>query len=137
MRATGEPTHMSARQRLLVDGMNVIGSRPTGWWRDRPGAIRELVEGLVAYAEESGQKVSVVFDGKPVEVSAGPVEVAFATRQGPDAADDEIAKRVAADPDPGGLRVVTSDSRLAQRVRDHGAEVVGAGGFRRQLDERP
>jgi len=137
MRATGEPTRMSTRQRLLVDGMNVIGSRPTGWWRDRPGAIRELVEGLVAYAEESGQEVSVVFDGNPVEVAAGPLEVAFATRQGPDAADDEIAKRVAADPDPGGLRVVTSDSRLAQRVRDHGAEVVGAGGFRRQLDERP
>ena len=29
--------------RFIVDGMNVIGSRPTGWWRDRPGAMRGLV----------------------------------------------------------------------------------------------
>ena len=29
--------------RWIVDGMNVIGSRPTGWWRDRPGAMRGLV----------------------------------------------------------------------------------------------
>ena len=32
--------------RLVVDGMNVIGSRPTGWWRDRPGAMRGLVREL-------------------------------------------------------------------------------------------
>jgi predicted RNA-binding protein with PIN domain len=127
---------MSGPRRLLVDGMNVIGSRPTGWWRDRPGAIRDLVESLTAYASESGDRVSVVFDGKPMDVVAGPVEVMFASRAGPDAADDEIVKRVAADPDPDGLTVITSDGRLAQRVREHGAEVVGAGGFRRELDER-
>ena len=34
--------------RWLVDGMNVIGSRPTGWWRDRPRAMRELVKDLNA-----------------------------------------------------------------------------------------
>ena len=27
---------------LLIDAANVVGSRPTGWWRDRPGAAREL-----------------------------------------------------------------------------------------------
>ena len=27
---------------LLVDAANVIGSRPTGWWRDRPGAAASL-----------------------------------------------------------------------------------------------
>ena len=127
---------MSGPRRLLVDGMNVIGSRPTGWWRDRPGAIRELVESLTAYAGQTGHQVSVVFDGKPMDVAAGPVEVLFASRAGPDAADDEIVKRVAADPEPEELTVVTSDSRLAQRVRERGAEVVGAGGFRRQLDEQ-
>ena len=26
-----------ARRRLLVDGNNVVGSRPDGWWRDRAG----------------------------------------------------------------------------------------------------
>jgi predicted RNA-binding protein with PIN domain len=121
--------------RWLVDGMNVIGSRPTGWWRDRPGAMRELVESLEAYADASGDSVGVVFDGRPFELPAGPVEVTFASRQGPNAADDDIAALVAADPDPAELRVVTSDSDLARRVREHGAEVVGAGAFRGRLDE--
>jgi predicted RNA-binding protein with PIN domain len=121
--------------RWLVDGMNVIGSRPTGWWRDRPGAMRSLVESLTAYAESSGDSVGVVFDGRPFELPSGPVQVTFASRRGPNAADDDIAALVAADPDPGGLRVVTSDSELAGRVREHGAEVVGAGAFRHRLDE--
>jgi predicted RNA-binding protein with PIN domain len=121
--------------RVLVDGMNVIGSRPTGWWRDRPRAMRELVDALDAYAEETGEEVAVVFDGRPVELNATRVEVAFASRRGRDAADDDIAGRVAADADPAGLQIVTSDARLAERVREHGAEVVGAGGFRRRLDE--
>jgi predicted RNA-binding protein with PIN domain len=121
--------------RWLVDGMNVIGSRPTGWWRDRPGAMRGLTEELAAFAEASGDEVAVVFDGKPFELHAPDVDVAFASRRGPNAADDDIAERVAADPDPGDLRVVTSDATLAERVRGGGAEVVGAGAFRRRLDE--
>ena len=36
--------------RLIVDGMNVIGSRPTGWWRDRPAAARRLIAQLQALA---------------------------------------------------------------------------------------
>jgi predicted RNA-binding protein with PIN domain len=121
--------------RWLVDGMNVIGSRPTGWWRDRPGAMRQLVESLEAYADASGDSVGVVFDGRPFELPAGPVEVTFASRQGPNAADDDIAALVAADPDPAGLKVVTSDLDLARRVREHGALVVGAGTFRGRLDK--
>jgi hypothetical protein len=38
--------------RWLIDGMNVIGSRPTGWWRDRSKAMRELVQELEAFAGE-------------------------------------------------------------------------------------
>jgi predicted RNA-binding protein with PIN domain len=120
--------------RVLVDGMNVIGSRPTGWWRDRPGAVRDLVDSLGEYAESSGDEVSVVFAGGSVEVAPGPVEVRFAERGGRNAADDVIVDLVAADPAPGGLRVVTSDSELVERVREHGAEVIGAGSFRRQLE---
>jgi predicted RNA-binding protein with PIN domain len=120
--------------RWLVDGMNVIGSRPDGWWRDRRGAMRKLVGELEEFAA-GGDEVGVIFDGKSFELDSSRVEVAFASRRGPDAADDDIAERVAADPDPGGLRVVTSDSTLADRVRRHGGEVVGAGEFRRRLDE--
>ena len=121
--------------RWLVDGMNVIGSRPTGWWRDRPGAMGGLAEELSAFAEESGDEVAVIFDGKPFELEAPGVDVGFASRRGPDAADDDIAERVAADSDPADLRVVTSDATLAERARGAGAEVVGAGAFRRRLDE--
>ena len=66
-----------------MDGMNIVGSRPTGWWRDRPGAMRELVESLEGLAARSGDAVTVVFDGSPFELEAeGGVEVLFASRRG-------------------------------------------------------
>ena len=40
---------------------------------------------------------------------------------------------VAEDPDPASIRVVTSDATLAGRAREHGAQVEGAGAFRRRL----
>lgn len=117
--------------RWVVDGMNVIGSRPDRWWRDRPGAMRALVERLAAF----GEPVTVVFDGRPPDLApahpAAGVEVRFAG-----VADDEIAALVAADPDPAGLCVVTSDSELAARVRAHGARVEGAGRFRDVIESR-
>jgi predicted RNA-binding protein with PIN domain len=114
--------------RLIVDGMNVVGSRPDGWWRDRQGAMRRLVGGLGSL--ESDAPVVVVFDGAPFSVdSADGVEVRFASRRGQNAADDDIAAMAGS-----GDTVVTSDADLARRVRDRGAEVVGAGEFRRRLD---
>jgi predicted RNA-binding protein with PIN domain len=120
--------------RFVVDGMNVIGSRPTGWWRDRPGAMRDLVSELGEFAAREGHEVMVVFDGKPFELEGDGVRVMFASRRGPNAADDEIAALVERDGAPGELSVVTSDGDLARRVRDAGAAVVGAGEFRRRLD---
>ena len=111
--------------------MNVIGSRPTGWWRDRPRAMRELVERL----RELEEPVTVVFDGRPFELDGEGVEVVFASRRGRDAADDDITALVARANTPSELRVVTSDSDLARRVRGRGAEVVGAGAFLARLDE--
>jgi predicted RNA-binding protein with PIN domain len=117
--------------RWLVDGMNVIGSRPTGWWRDRPRAMRELVHDLGAL----GEPVTVVFDGEPFDVeTGGEVEVRFAARRGRNAADDDIVALVAEASEP--PRVVTSDAELARRVRERGAEVVGAGTFRARLEGR-
>jgi predicted RNA-binding protein with PIN domain len=120
--------------RWIVDGMNVIGSRPTGWWRDRPRAMRELVGELDAFAGRGGDAVTVVFDGRPFELDGGAVDVRFASRRGPNAADDDIAALVEEDVEPAGLSVVTSDGDLARRVRDLGAAVVGAGEFRRRLE---
>ena len=122
--------------RLLVDGMNVLGSRPDGWWRDRPGAIARLASQLDALAAAGQDHVRVVFDGAPVPLPAlGHAEVRFASRRGRDAADDDVAALAEADDDPASLVVVTSDGALADRVRAAGAQVEGAGGFRRRLDE--
>lgn len=117
--------------RWLVDGMNLIGSRPSGWWRDRPRAMRELATELRGL----GEPVTVVFDGEPFDIAGDEtVEVRFATRRGPGAADDDIVALAADASEP--VRVVTSDAELAERVREHGAEVVGARTFRARLERR-
>jgi predicted RNA-binding protein with PIN domain len=121
---------VAAVTRWLVDGMNVIGSRPDGWWRDRRGAMRRLVGEL----ERLDGQVTVVLDGEPFALESDRVEVVFASRRGPDAADDDIAELVKADPDPALVTVVTSDGELGRRVREHGASVEGAGSFRCRLD---
>ena len=120
----------------IVDGNNVMGSRPDGWWRDRRGAQRRLVERLESFAAARDEPVTVVFDGRPHQTGGGErVAVAFARRAGPDAADDDVAALVARHPDPTSLTVVTSDAALAERVRTAGGEVVGAGAFLRRLDD--
>jgi predicted RNA-binding protein with PIN domain len=126
--------------RWLVDGMNLIGSRPDGWWADRARAMRELVSELERFVAEGGDEVTVVFDGRASEerpapggAAAGRLWVAFAPG-GRDAADDEIAERVARVGDPAAISVVTSDKGLSERVREHGVEVVPVGRFRRMLD---
>lgn len=118
--------------------MNVIGSRPTGWWRDRPGAIRELLGRLQRLVATAGDGVVLVLDWPPPDLGEGihgGVRVAHATRRGRDAADDRIVSLVAADPEPTSLLVVTSDRELRRRVTDLGAEVCGAGELLRRLDE--
>jgi len=123
-------------KRWLIDGMNVIGSRPDGWWRDREAAMESLARRLARFRSESGEDVAVVFDGRRsgrVVGAAGLVEVDFAPG-GPDAADRVIAERAERDDQPGELRVVTSDRELAARVRAAGAEVVSSGEFLRRLD---
>ena len=120
--------------RWMVDASNVIGAKPDGWWRDREGATRRLLDQLGAFAA-GGEDVTVVLDaGRPEWAGReGAIEVAIAPRPGRDAADDEIARRLVADLDPGSIRVVTSDAALAARAREAGAEVEGAGTFRRRL----
>jgi predicted RNA-binding protein with PIN domain len=129
---------LSAVDRYLVDGMNVIGSRPDGWWRDLDAAVVRLAKELAAWRAACGHEVTVVFDGRPPPgldgVDLGGLGVAFAGRGR--AADDEIVRRVGIDPDPASMWVVTSDRPLAGRVRAAGAgAVVGAGRFRKLLDD--
>ena len=121
---------MGNPRRLVVDGMNVIGSRPDGWWRDRDGAVRKLLTRLQELASTSGDDTTLVLDGRPLtdlpEGDHGGVHVRYATRGGRNAADDRIVELVGADADPASITIVTSDRELAQRLRDLGAHVVGA-----------
>ena len=98
--------------RWLVDGNNVMGARPDGWWRDREGAMQRLVNAL----DDFGEEVVVVFDGRERELQAVRARVLFAPH-----ADDLIADEAGP-----GVTVVTSDRELAARARAAGAEVVGA-----------
>jgi predicted RNA-binding protein with PIN domain len=125
--------------RTLVDGMNVIGSRPDGWWRDRDAAIRRLLVRLQRAATRSDGALTLVLDGRPLaDVAEGlhdGVDVRYARRGGRDAADDRIVELVAADSDPTSLCVVTSDRELATRVTALGTTTQGAGAFLRRLDD--
>ena len=119
--------------------MNVIGTRPNGWWRNRDAAVRRLVERLQTLAAADGEEITAVFDGRPIpglaEGEHAGVHVLYAGRSGPDAADDRIAELVSAEADPASLTVVTSDRALRARVEDAGAGVTGASMLLRRLDE--
>ena len=125
--------------RLIVDGMNVIGSRPTGWWRDRDAAKRELIATLQGFADSAGAEVTVVLDGRPLdglpEGKHAGLRLLYAPRRGRDAADDRIVELVDADDDPGSLVVVTSDRALRERVERLGARVAGSSTFLRRVEE--
>jgi predicted RNA-binding protein with PIN domain len=121
--------------RWLVDGMNVIGTRPDAWWKDRDAAMLRLVDRLERWAATEGEDVIVVFERAPSPpIRSTVIEVAHAPRPKRDAADDEIVRRLRAEPQPSAVCVVTSDRWLADRAFAEGASVVGADSFRRRLE---
>ena len=110
---------------LLIDAANVVGSRPTGWWRDRSGAARTFVE-QVSAALRSGrltEPVVVVLEGKARDgVEAGLVDgvtVLHAARSG----DDMLIDLTSDASDQ--VTLVTADRELRRRAEALGAEVVG------------
>jgi predicted RNA-binding protein with PIN domain len=117
--------------------MNVIGSRPDGWWKNRGAATAALVEKLDRWAAAEGANVTVVLEQPPrVPIDSLVIEIAHAPRAGANSADDEIVRLVQADARPSEIRVVTSDRTLSERVRNLGAGVVPAESFRNLIDPR-
>ena len=113
---------------LLIDAANVVGSRPDGWWRDRPGAARRLVERLRA-ATAIERPITVVLEGRATagapEGEVDGVRVVHAPGDG----DDTLAALATA-----GVTLVTADRGLAERARDNGAAVVGPRSLLERLD---
>jgi hypothetical protein len=108
---------------LVVDGANVVGSVPDGWWKDRPGAARRLHERLLV-ADTSYDEIVLVLEGQAKGgVRAGRdghVTTVHASGDG----DTEIraqARRAAAA--GAAVTVVTADRMLAARVSP--AQVLG------------
>jgi predicted RNA-binding protein with PIN domain len=123
--------------RWIVDGMNVVGSRPDGWWRNRRRAMTTLVDNLERWALRDGADVTVVFEHPltpPIESSI--VTVAHAPRATANSADDEIVRLVQSDDRPDEICVATSDRALSERVRSAGAEVYPAESLRNNIDPR-
>jgi predicted RNA-binding protein with PIN domain len=123
---------------LIVDAMNVIGSRPTGWWRDRDAAVLAFVEQLIPFAASTSDQVTVVFDGRlPAGLGEGAhhgIDVLAAHRAGPNAADDRIVELVRSSPDPSSITVVTADRTLRDRLQRLGAHTEGPRTFLARLE---
>jgi uncharacterized protein YaiI (UPF0178 family) len=120
----------------VVDAMNVIGSRPDGWWRDRAGAIERLAAQLERWAASSGERVTVVLEQRPRRaLPDGAVAVEWAPEPGRDAADREIVRRLGEWIGEDEVTVVTSDRDLAARARAAGAAVEPSSRFRAELEK--
>jgi hypothetical protein len=121
---------------LVVDAANVIGSRPTGWWKDRAGAARSFVVQLraaVAAGRLAGPVV-VVLEGKARSgVGSGEAEgvtVVHADGSG----DDALVEVVGGAAEDEAVVLVTADRELRQRAAALGAEVVGPSWLLDRLD---
>lgn len=119
--------------RWLIDGNNVYGSRPDGWWNDRVGASRRFAQCVAEWCRTHDDDVTLVFDA-PVPASTailagGNLAIVEAPRRGRNAADDHIASLVESVPGLEEVTVVTSDKGLRQRL-PVAVRVIGAGRFR-------
>jgi len=112
---------------LVIDGANVVGSRPDGWWRDRPGAAARLAERLEA-ASLPYDEVVLLLEGQARRGrppgSTGGLRVEHADGNGDDAIVAEVARLVAAGSE---VDVVTADRGLRSRVEASGGTSIGPG----------
>ncbi|WP_116040931.1 NUDIX domain-containing protein [Amycolatopsis palatopharyngis] len=135
---------------LVVDGANVVGSRPDGWWRDRAAAAARLRDrlGALVHSDVCGSDVPVpdapdwcwrprvllVVEGRAVATEPhADVEVLAAPSDGDSAIVD--ATRTARTTRPQDhVVVVTADRELRARVREEGAGVLGPATLLHLLD---
>ncbi|GAA1252964.1 8-oxo-dGTP pyrophosphatase MutT (NUDIX family) [Microbacterium phyllosphaerae] len=142
---------LDVRPSLVVDGANVVGSVPDGWWKDRAGAATRLasrLDGLSVSAADLGvggttwfPEIALVVEGQargitapssdadaeaPELLPAGGVSIVRAEAAGDDAIVTEVERRARA-----GQHVVavTSDRELQSRVEAAGAAQIHSAGW--------
>jgi uncharacterized protein YaiI (UPF0178 family) len=121
--------------RYFVDGMNTIGTRADGWWRDRHLAMVKLVAVLARWSFGHDGEVTVVFECPPSPpITSDVIEVAWAPEAHPNSADQEIVRRLRNEDDGTAACVITTDRDLAAQARALGAEVRSANAFRSELE---
>jgi predicted RNA-binding protein with PIN domain len=106
---------------LVVDGANVVGSRPDGWWKDRAGAARKLHERLVVADLSYDEVVLVLEGGAKGGVPAGrdgDVRTVHAPRDGDSTITTEARTAGAAGHQ---VTVITADRLLQSAVQAAGA----------------
>ncbi len=128
---------------MIVDGANVVGSRPDGWWRDREGAARRLAGRLVAglttdrlgLAEAFGHpgadlRVHLVLEGAAARVEDLPIHPALTivrARADGDSMIVAVAADLVVDGSGAPVVVVTADRALREQVHGSGAVTTGPG----------
>jgi hypothetical protein len=110
---------------LIVDAANVVGSRPTGWWRDRAAATKRLHQSIAA-TDLGYDLVVLVLEGQakggqPVGTD-GAIHTVHAARSGDEEIVDQVRTRSA---DGDDVVVVTADRVLRERVAASGGTSVG------------
>jgi hypothetical protein len=113
---------------LVVDGANVVGSVPDGWWRDRAGAairLRDRLKGITSAGlpDLPGPvEITLVVEGRARDIPETP---GVRVERAPGSGDDLIVDLVRAAGEDRRVVVVTADRELRRRVTALGAEVRG------------
>ncbi|SDC65770.1 hypothetical protein [Nocardioides lianchengensis] len=118
---------------LVVDGANVVGSRPDGWWKDRAGAARRLHEGLLV-ADTPYDVVVLVLEGAAKGGVRAGRDGHARTVHAPKDGDATIVAETRAAAERGDrVTVVTADRMLQAQVQGLGALALGPGWLLDQL----
>ena len=129
---------------IIVDGANVVGSRPDGWWRDRPGAavrlrnelaplvtqgITELPAGLAVPAPDGdfGPAGDLTDSGRRRRGAGGMADGRTRTRWLPDVVlvVEGAARSAAAESGHGPVRVVAADGSGDDAIAALAAQTTG------------
>jgi hypothetical protein len=114
---------------VIVDGANVVGSVPDGWWRDRPAAAARLRDALASVLTAGlpdvpgPVEVTLVVEGKAKDIP--PAGNGVTVERAAGSGDDKITDLVRDAAPTRRTIVVTADRGLRQRVLALGAEVRG------------